>query len=341
MADTNKVKKKSQNIEVMRFIGILMIMNHHLYHIGYTGGGYPGAVGWVWVDFFFIVTGVFTYSHFENQEIRTGGCATDALMYTFLKFRSIYPLCLIMFLIEYCLEHFWLIAAKDFVGLFTNLANYIQEIFWVTSAGMGGPLNAPTWFLSAMFIVMPLMIYLMTAHREWWKIVSFMAPILYFGYKGVNTDRAWPNDMVRAFCCMALGTLAYMLADHIQRKLNKSEQKISVILTGIEIVAVGLAIYLSVINSNYLNFFEVLFLVIVTLMISGVTLSGRFSFTICEFLGEMSMPMFLIHWVMGTCSYWLSDDIYKRTIVYYLGTIFMSMIYIILQRVIRGKMNEQ
>lgn len=47
MADTNRVKKKSQNIEVMRFIGILMIMNHHLYHIGYTGGGVSrrGRVG--------------------------------------------------------------------------------------------------------------------------------------------------------------------------------------------------------------------------------------------------------------------------------------------------------
>lgn len=45
MADTNKVKKKSQNIEVMRFIGILMIMNHHLYHIGYTGGGIQARSG--------------------------------------------------------------------------------------------------------------------------------------------------------------------------------------------------------------------------------------------------------------------------------------------------------
>ncbi len=56
-----------------------------------------------------------------------------------------------------------------------------------------------------------MMVYLMQKVPEFWKVFAFTFPILYFGHKGVNTDRAWPNDMARALACMALGTLAYLL----------------------------------------------------------------------------------------------------------------------------------
>lgn len=51
-----------QNVEFLRFIGMLMIMGHHLYFIGYSDS-YICKNGWVWVDFYFILTGAFTYRH--------------------------------------------------------------------------------------------------------------------------------------------------------------------------------------------------------------------------------------------------------------------------------------
>ena len=53
-----------QNVELLRFIGMLLIMGHHLYHIGFVGS-YICRNCWVWVDFYFILTGIFTYKHLE------------------------------------------------------------------------------------------------------------------------------------------------------------------------------------------------------------------------------------------------------------------------------------
>lgn len=58
--------------------------------------------------------------------------------------------------------------------------------------------------------------FLVQRHRELWKAASFCLPIMYFGYKGVNTDRAWPNDIIRAFVCMALGTISFMITERVR-----------------------------------------------------------------------------------------------------------------------------
>ena len=70
-----------------------------------------------------------------------------------------------------------------------------------------------------------MMVYLMQKVPEFWKVFAFTFPILYFGHKGVNTDRAWPNDMARALACMALGTLAYLCAEFWQSKTLKENTK--------------------------------------------------------------------------------------------------------------------
>lgn len=90
MADENKNKcprggGQKQNIELLRFIGMLMIMGHHLYHIGYNDS-YICKNCWVWVDFYFILTGAFTYKHFSSRQ-NSVNPGSEALSYTFQKFK--------------------------------------------------------------------------------------------------------------------------------------------------------------------------------------------------------------------------------------------------------------
>ena len=60
-------KKRASVVDLWRFIALIMIMIHHLYIFGdpFTGE-YCGRFGWIFVEFFFIVAGYFTYKHFRN-----------------------------------------------------------------------------------------------------------------------------------------------------------------------------------------------------------------------------------------------------------------------------------
>lgn len=80
-------KLKSPNIELMRFLVMLLIMGHHLYHIGLEGT-YLTRNCWVWVDFYFIISGAFTYVHFQVHSKVADGEGSEALAYTLRKFKS-------------------------------------------------------------------------------------------------------------------------------------------------------------------------------------------------------------------------------------------------------------
>lgn len=58
-------KKHYAAVDITRFIMMLLIMTHHLYLFGYSDG-YLGESCWAWVDYFFILTGIFTASHYAE-----------------------------------------------------------------------------------------------------------------------------------------------------------------------------------------------------------------------------------------------------------------------------------
>lgn len=73
------------DLELLRFLGILLIMSHHLYLIGYVGE-YMFASCWVWVDFYFMISGALTAKHFEGYRSEKENCGEIALQYTWHKF---------------------------------------------------------------------------------------------------------------------------------------------------------------------------------------------------------------------------------------------------------------
>ena len=73
------------DLELLRFLGILLIMSHHLYLIGYVGE-YMFASCWVWVDLYFMISGALTAKHFEGYRSEKENCGEIALQYTWHKF---------------------------------------------------------------------------------------------------------------------------------------------------------------------------------------------------------------------------------------------------------------
>ena len=218
------------------------------------------------------------------------------------------------------------------------------EILYLSSSGswwaQHPPIYVPIWFLSAMFIVLPIIIYLMQARPGFWKVLSLLIPIIYFGYKGVNTDRLWPNDLFRAFSCISLGTVAYLLSSELSMWTSGTLWR-RVLLSIIEIILILMAIYITVFNKSCINLIEPLFLFIISLMISGVTFSFYFKGKTFFFLGKLSMPMYILHWLIGFLSRLFTTNITTQIIIYFLGTIIISFVYLeiflIIENIIKGK----
>lgn len=318
-------ERKFLNIELIRFFGILLIMGHHLYLLGFEGD-YLFRNCWTWVDLFFILTGALTYKHFETSEDEAKKYGTNALRYTFRKFGRFFLLTIVSVLCMVFLCYGFMLFNHERKAFLSALADSVYEMLFLSSAGFVSALNAPIWFLSASFIVLPIICYLIQAKKELWKVLSLLIPVLYFGYFGVNSSRAWPNDLIRAAACMALGTFAYLVSKVIREKFSEKKPLI-ILLSVCEILAVIIAGAISITGFDAVNILELLFLIIITLMLSGVTVSSGIKGKFPEFLGKMSMPMFIFHWVIGYVSTYLSESVRVRTCIFYIGTLLFGIIY--------------
>ena len=322
---------KLQNIEIMRFIGMLLIMGHHLYHIGYLyGHGQDGLYlsnsGWVWVDFFFILTGAFTYNHYTHKQTEVQDCGSEGLRYTFHKFRKFLPYTTIAILLEYVMRNIDALANGNWKDFFLGFRALPYEVMYLSASGIISHRLGPIWFLSAMFIVLPLIVYIMNKHPELWKILAFICPIVYFGRMGgINGVSDWPNYMLRAFACISLGSFAYMVSEKIGKRPYGTLKKC--MLTFFEVSSCMAAVYISFYNVAELIFLlELLFFVMVTLMLSGVTYSSTINFKFVKILGEISMPMFVFHWVVGSIVVYFTEDLLLRAFMYYAYTIIISVV---------------
>ena len=65
----NRTKLREGKIELMRFLAILMIMCDHMGTIGLKELDRPFTGTWIYVEFFLILSGYFTASHFSYSQI--------------------------------------------------------------------------------------------------------------------------------------------------------------------------------------------------------------------------------------------------------------------------------
>lgn len=159
MSEDNS-KKKDNRIELLRFIfaGLLMIFHGHLVN----GVSHPIPKGHVFVEFFFFLTGYFTYAHVRNHCIGRGGYLADGYVfkYTLCKIGKLLP-----YMVTTALGYYFLVlvfqvkltgagAVADIVKTFTG-APFDLMLLQVTGICVNSQFNA-WWYLSALLFVLPL-----------------------------------------------------------------------------------------------------------------------------------------------------------------------------------------
>jgi peptidoglycan/LPS O-acetylase OafA/YrhL len=322
------MKKHNYIVDFCRFAAICIIMTHHAYIMGYSGD-YPFARGWAWVDYFFMLTGYFTMAHFTQKKPEPNTFGRTAVDYTLRKFAAFMPLAIVCILIQYILVVYQS-GPDSLAAALRGFINMPYEMLMLSSVFGFNPNLSPLWFVAAMFITLPLLCYCVNKFRDVWYILSFLIPMLYYGRYGINTVRDWPMEMVRAFACMTFGTFCYYAAERIRERRCCNFGRI--MLTIIEALSFVLAVDLTRKQEPELVFLVLLFPIQLSIMMSGESLTakinGAFFNKIFSLLGKMSMPMFILHWLVGTAINIWAPVGRIRLVLYYGGTMLLSAVYV-------------
>lgn len=217
-------------VELCRFLACYVIFSYH------AGGRF--TTGWIFVEFFFMLSGYFAIKHLVRMEGKIENKATYPIQYTIDKFKRLLPYTTVGFVAD-CLISAW---KYQFTGM--ELVKWILylpvNLFYLAGTGMM-PADVPIsdtvqtsyimggalWYICAMFVAMPVMMYLYLYLGKkigpW--LISFL-PMLLYGYLIIcdGTVNGWHADHgaflavdLRALAGMLAGGLIYVLSERIRR----------------------------------------------------------------------------------------------------------------------------
>ena len=126
-----------------------------------------------------------------------------------------------------------------------------------------------------------------------------------------------------------MGISVYIISEIIGENV-KSAEKPNIIVSIIEIVCMLFPLFVTLINIYSLSKWIVLsFALGIGIMLSGYSFSSRLNSNFFSFLGKLSMPMFIWHWLIATvinviCHFFFISSPLKL-FLYFGGTIAVSI----------------
>ena len=310
--------KRNGMVDIYRLLFIFLIMAHHLYL------DIPFASAWVYVEFFFILSGYFTMKHYalgvERKSVEEK--ASETITYTLHKFKRIMPYVVIAVLLEYGSE----LKIVGFQGkreLLSMLENMVFELCLLSSSGLANAYVAPIWYLSAMFLVFPLFTFMLSfkeMHKWYYGFLSWFIAALYYGKVGVVPRE---HDLLRAFACLWLGVFVYGASETI--KQHRKGRCFDIAVTLFEIGSFVLTVICTGYNTGNGKLIVFAFVIGSSALLSGCSLTSKIPSI--PFIGELSMVLFLMHWhVRTTIGRYIANLAQIHVIVmYYVISICLSV----------------
>ncbi len=326
MSENKSDAARNNYIDLLRFLFCMIIFIHHSGHVT-RGSVTLLPSGGLVADAFFMLSGYYAVKHlsrvFANKDESagseyvklTGHPMGYSIRYTLNKLLKALPYVAFGTVIIYILELVIMLLTGTpitLVDITTRIRDMIIELTYLPLTGIMGPIdpmnyrNTPMWFLSAMLIALPLIMYLAIKCKDAFKnyIIWFIPPMLQ-GWMVVKFGGVLPwqnfvgpvnSGIIRGFSSLLMGAGIYYASKALQK--NKSAFTKPVIATIIELLVFVLFI-INVIRgvSGYEELFS-LYLVAITLAyaLSGITYTARISWAPLEFLGRISLPIYCLHW---------------------------------------------
>lgn len=320
------MKQRNYMVDLCRFIAALMIMFCHLDLVG--SSTYPT---YMFVDFFFILSGYFTVQHFakakNDSDPEKRGRA--ALIYTAKKFLPFIPHLLIALPIVYFARNFYFLKGGNTLGFLAGFKDMFAEFLLLPVKFFENPVRqiGPLWYLSALLIVMPLFSYI--CQSKYRRPIGFAGLILayvYFCMQDVISAFDPISALLLCASCMFVGMFVFDIVLEIKEKKLKTSAK--VFATIIELACLVYACLAAILGFTPAKMQVIVYVIMLTIMLSGISYTSKLKIPFFTWLGKISMPLFIWHYAVGrVLSHLITSWSPKRLLIaFFVGSIITAIV---------------
>lgn len=347
--------KKNSYIELTRFIFIVVLLLHHTGNYGLSENISNMPSGYIVVEFFFVLMGAMTMAHIDKNKDKIVNPMEYGMKYTIGKIKRLFPYATAGTLICYV---WYVINNFDSIGgikgCFWTFTNMLYEMFFVTFSGafpgtVADFKNAPLWFLSAMMMVLPLIVYMAVRASDFFRnYFAWFAPFLIYGWliHSWGNFAVWADyrgflfgGVVRAFADITMGCAAYLVGCKI-REFGRGR----IWLTIAEIAGLVATVYSCTV---WPDTYHLVTVIIIMALCIGISMSGV-SYTyidngVVNYLGGLAMPVYCLHWAVMTI---VGDKLPQATtntkiMIMVVGTIVLAAVMQAIVKLISSKTKKQ
>ncbi|MBQ6164163.1 MAG: acyltransferase [Clostridia bacterium] len=217
---------------------------------GIINGGNPIKLGYLGVEFFFIVSGYFLAAKVRSDEAR--GVRTPTSEFMKRKISGIYRPFLAAFIIAFTTR--CIAADLPFIDTLKNLLLSLFEVLLVRMYGFPGynMNNGPTWYISSMMIAMVMLYPLMAKYRRpFLRIACPVITLFFYGYyaqraNGIGFSPAdkvslliFSGYTIRAFPGLCLGAFVNECCALIKERKIRTTKAGCIVFAGAELLALA------------------------------------------------------------------------------------------------------
>ncbi len=309
---------KNYQIDIMKFLLAICIFIYHG-RIWAPAGSFVRETsekfGWVGVHLFFIISGFFmAANHFKNKDVTTNTPGKDSLKYVWNKIKGIAPIYYATFGINFIVRAGVIFYQNPNANMFDKMIELIakalpESLFLQMSGVRPIGINSITWYISAMFIAMVPLYYIMKKKPDLFFYI--LSPLFAIGLFGAfyNGERPFydhngftgifSGGVIRAICGLCFGVVGYLVYIQIKEHINTKKQMIWLTVCEVLLLAYSAIIWMQR-SYNYRILFPwiLLFPVVVAIAYSKKSYVSKIcSFKIFSKCGIWSTYIYLNHYV--------------------------------------------
>ena len=288
-----------------------MIVIHHAGLLGESGARLLPSAG-VIADAFFMMSGYFACRHILNHKDDIEEPFRYSLKYTLSKIRKVLPYTTFGILIVYFLDFIHL-KGYSLNSLADMACNMAVELLLLPMTGiMKTDLinyrNAPLWYLSAMMIALPFVMFLAIRLKKTFSLcLVFVLPILNQLYmiKTFGVALPWMDNLglsfsvvQRFFSSLCMGFGVCYLATLFQDKQSLHGKNARIMLTILEILLLISIVVFARIGVHGFGELGVIYLIWLMLIItfSGLSYTTEIRIKNISAISMLTLPVYCIHW---------------------------------------------
>lgn len=338
--------KKNCKIEIYRFAFAIFIAMHHSFVL--DSSLQLCRDGWVYTEFFFILTGFLTAQHLHKHptnNLKTG------IIYVINKIKYILPIAYLCILWDFIL--FWKTSAFDNATKIKAVAQIPFNLMFLTETGLVSYKYCDTlWYVGELIISLPILVTIAIKIPDVFKyLLSWLIPLYFYSQIFINYGNVqiWGEGVqkvcfYRGIAGMSLGMLCFYIYSLLNEKYNLTTIPIRVTVHLFVIIILYYLIYSVFTGKGYFYNAEIILAEAVLITITMLVPNGNFFnnsliYKLSTGLGKLSMPIYCLNWVVFS---WFENIYRQNGLKYSLKILFtFCMILILLISYIYVRMIEK